>query len=125
MLVSHVLTLLDGPADIIKERIHTVRSQRYRLLHGFVHGGHSFKADLDQSRVIQKHAVTLSESAFACGKTLDALDLELEVSSLIQNGEEIDNPSGAVYLYEGDTLILKGSPREIEQAEERILLGNL
>lgn len=125
MLVSHVLTLLDVPADIIKERIHTVRSQRYRLLHGFVHGGHSLKADLDQSRVIQKHAVTLSESAFACGKTLDALDLELEVSSLIQNGEEIDNPSGTLLLKEGDTLILKGSPRDIEQAEARILLGNL
>ena len=125
MLVSHVLTLLEVPADVIKERIHTVRSQRYRLLHGFVHGGQSLKADLDQSRVIQKHAVTLSENAHACGKNLDELDLELEVSSLIQNGEEIDNPSGAVCLYEGDTLILKGSPREIEQAEERILLGNL
>jgi CPA2 family monovalent cation:H+ antiporter-2 len=125
MLVSHVLTLLDVPADIIKERIRTVRSQRYRILHGFVHGGQSLKADLDPSRVIQKHAVTLSENAYACGKTLDALDLELEISSLIQQGEEIDNPSGTLLLNEGDTLILNGSPREIEQAEERILLGNL
>jgi CPA2 family monovalent cation:H+ antiporter-2 len=125
MLVSHVLTLLEVPADVIKERIHTVRSQRYRILHGFVHGGQSLKADLDQSRVIQKHAVTLSENAYACGKTLDSLDLELEVSSLIQNGEEIDNPSGAVSLNEGDTLILNGSPRDIEKAEEWILLGNL
>jgi len=94
-------------------------------LHGFVHGGQSLKADLDKSRVIQKHAVTLSENAYACDKTLDELDLGLEISSMIQNGEEIDNPSGAVSLKVGDTLILSGSPREIEQAEERILVGNL
>ncbi len=123
MLVSHVMTLLGVPTEEIKERIRTVRSQRYQILHGFVHGDHSKKLSTEESLVIQRHAVVISESAFACGKRIEDFDFDLAIVALIHAGEETENPSLQSVLAAGDTLIISGSPSEVELAEERLLLG--
>lgn len=123
MLVSHVLTLLQVPQNLIDTSINSARQERYQLLHGFLHGQRSSKySDQGEARV-QRTAITLTESAYACHKRLDELDLGVEICSLRRDGEELEQPDMEMRLQQGDTLILSGAAHAIEAAEETLLIG--
>ena len=123
MLVSHVLTLLNIPEETIEHSIKTVRAQRYRLLHDFSHRSRVDEPSGDQTTLTERYAIALSDEAFACGKTIADLELKLQVVELIRGDESIDSPSTDTPLNLGDTLVLEGTPMDIEAAESRILLG--
>lgn len=119
MLVSHVLKRLDIPEKTIEQSIKQVRAQRYRMLHDFTHG-----QPLDSSdEHTESYAVTITENTFACGKTIAQLKLTVPVIELIHKDHSIDKPNPDRTLNSGDTLVLTGSPQDLDTAEARILLG--
>jgi len=123
MLVSHVLTLLDLPAEQIETSIQQARKQRYQLLHGFLHGQRSSKFTDQGEALTQRTAITLTDAAYACHKRLDELDLGVEICALRREGEELELPDAELRLQQGDTLIVSGAPSAIEAAEETLLIG--
>jgi len=123
MLVSHVLTLLEVPQNEIDSSISSARAQRYQLLHGFLHGQRSAKYSEQGEARVQRTAITLTESAYACHRRLEELELGVEVCALRRDGEEIEQPDTQMLLQQGDTLIVSGAAHAIEAAEETLLIG--
>ncbi|MDY6943446.1 MAG: cation:proton antiporter [Pseudomonadota bacterium] len=126
MLISHVLTMLEVPAYRIRERIREVRSQRYQLLHGYLHGERSRTTDNAGNPVDVIHAVPLAEKAYAVGRTLEELALErtgLYVQALRRRGITWQNPDAQIALEADDILVLLGTAQQIESAENFLLGG--
>ncbi len=124
MLVSQVLSLMSVPAPVIHRHIEETRRSRYRMLHGYYPGLNS-RIITEEGVLLEKlHAVTLSEGAWACHRSVS--DLRLEACSLdaIHRGASIiQTPQADLVLQPGDTLILHGSSGDVEKAENRLLGG--
>ncbi|MBV1787242.1 cation:proton antiporter [Marinobacterium sp. D7] len=123
MLVSHILTLLEVPSDEIRSRIDAVRSQRYQMLHGFLHGQRSRKVTDSGTPNELRHPVTLTGDCYASGRTLGSLALKTEVVSLRRGDIELGSPPPEEILETGDILILAGEPSQVEADEERLFSG--
>lgn len=126
MLVSHVLEFLDIPQERIQERIQAVRQERYRLLHGYLHGQRSRLTDPKGKPLEVVHPVALSETAHAIDKKLGELQLEqigVRVQALRRGAVTGQDPSTEVRLKAYDTLVLLGTASQIERAEQRLLGG--
>ncbi|WP_432698010.1 cation:proton antiporter [Marinobacterium sp. YM272] len=123
MLVSHILTLLDIPEEDIRSRIDAVRSERYQLLHGFLHGKRSKKVTDTGDPNELRHPVTLTEDCYASGRTLESLALKARVVALKRGDIELGSPPGEEVLQSGDIVILTGEPSQVEAAEERLFSG--
>ena len=124
MLAAHALVLLDLPPARVKARVDEVRHSRYQLLHGFYHGAQSSLQDTQGKPRTLRHAVSLTADAKACGKALDALNLEklgLEVQGLRRDGEVLVEPT--CILQEGDAVLISGPADAIEAGEARLLAG--
>ena len=108
----------------MKARVDEVRHSRYQLLHGFYHGAQSSLQDTQGKPRTLRHAVSLTADAKACGKALDALNLEklgLEVQGLRRDGEVLVEPT--CILQEGDAVLISGPADAIEAGEARLLAG--
>lgn len=124
MLVSHVLTLMQVPAERIFRVISRTRRDRYRTLHGYYHGLQSRLID-DQGRPLEMlHPVTLPEDAWACGRSVAELQLPATIYAL----RRADGSLAPVITEEstvaaGDTLVLQGPHDAVERGERRLLAG--
>lgn len=126
MLVSHVLELLGTPTERIQEHIRTAREERYRLLHGYLHGERSRIADETGKPLEVVHPVALPETAHAVNHRLGDLNLEqigIRVQALRRGTVTGQDPSPDVELKADDTLVLLGTASQIERAEQRLLGG--
>lgn len=123
MLVSHILTLLEIPEEDIRSRIDAVRSERYQLLHGFLHGKRSKKITDAGDPNELRHPVTLTDDCYASGRTLESLALKARVVALKRGDIELGSPPDEEVLQSGDIVILTGEPSQVEAAEERLFSG--
>ncbi|PKF71427.1 sodium:proton antiporter [Pseudomonas fluvialis] len=123
MLASHALVMLGLPESRVQQSMDAVRAGRYRLLHGFYHGGHADLLGQHQQPRTLLHAVTLSAQASACQRSLDELQLEqlgVEIQGIRRHGEEL-SPAPQLRLQAGDTLLLAGPLAAIESSEAHLL----
>ncbi|MFG0380560.1 cation:proton antiporter [Pseudomonas sp. zbq_18] len=126
MLASHALVMLGIPQSQVQAHLDEVRSNRYRLLHGFYHGAQAnlLSAQGQERRLL--HAVNLPDEAHACGHCANELGLEelgLEIQAVRRDG--IDLPlEGRPALHPGDTVLLSGPLQAIEAGEARLLSGD-
>jgi CPA2 family monovalent cation:H+ antiporter-2 len=126
MLVSHVLELLGVPPERIQERIRDARRERYKLLHGYLHGKRSRLTDAQGKPLEVVHPVALPETAYAVDKQLGDLQLDqigVHVQALRRGALTGQDPSAEVRLKTNDTLVLLGTASQIERAEQRLLGG--
>ena len=117
MLAMQLLLLLGLPADLVFERMDSVRSGRYQLLRGFFTGISRGGEHL--------RSVLLPAGAFAAGRTLGELDLGADgvsVTALRRRGLRTAAGSETV-LEAGDVLILQGTGGQLDRAENRLLRG--
>jgi len=124
MLVSHVLTLLGLAPERIQDRVQEARTQRYQLLHGYLHGQRSKVMDDGGKPLPMLHALPINEGAYALGRTLEDLRLVkigVHVQALRRGGESIQNPELQMVLLAGDILVLQGTATQIERAEALLL----
>ncbi|WP_088742449.1 cation:proton antiporter [Cobetia sp. QF-1] len=128
MLVSHVLVNLEVPFRRVARSIQSAREARYSMLHGYFHGQQSQLIDKRGNPLLRRHPLTLTANAWACERRLDEIILPEHCGILIArvvraNGECIEDPTGALLLACGDTLVLSGLADHIEEAEARLLSG--
>ena len=124
MLVSHVLTLMQVPAERIFRVISKTRRDRYRTLHGYYHGLQSRLIDEHGRPLEMLHPVTLPEDAWACGRSVAELQLPATLYAL----RRVDGSLAPVItedsiLAAGDTVVLQGAHDAIERGERRLLAG--
>ncbi len=126
MLVSHLLLLLGTPMARVMRRVRDVRTDRYRLLHGFFHGSESVPLEESDHARERLHPVTIIEGAYAIGRSLAELGLEKSgalVTAVRRGGIRGPQPGPNTQLLAGDVLVLYGKPEDLEHAEGILLKG--
>lgn len=125
MLASHALVMLGVPQERVQQRIDEVRQSRYRLLHGFYQGAQTSPVDSEGLPKVMLHAVNLGADAYACGRPLTELGLDLlgvEVQAVQRNGEEVALATDTC-LHAGDAVLLSGPSNAIDACQARLLTG--
>jgi CPA2 family monovalent cation:H+ antiporter-2 len=122
MLASHALALVGVPMRRVLRLVQQQRDARYGLLRGYFHGADDDTVEeLDQTRLL---SVTLSPSSRSVDRTLgeQALaDRGVTVVALRRATGAVLEPSDAIALAAGDTLVLSGSPETLARAEAALL----
>jgi CPA2 family monovalent cation:H+ antiporter-2 len=107
----------------VLRRLRETRSQRYRLLRGFFHGGSDDPEDADVEAP-RLHSVSLPEKAFAVGKSIEELglaELGVEVSAVRRRDIKAIEPLPETRFQAGDVVVLLGRPEVLQAAEMRLL----
>ncbi len=126
MLAATLLHVLDVPVSRIFRQIQQVRAARYSLLRSVFRSGeaptrsavHAFREELRN--------ITLSSDAASIGQTLEETALReygCAVTALRRDGIVGKRPSPGTELRSGDTLVLYGTPEDLDQAENRLIEG--
>lgn len=126
MLVTHVMSQMHIPFRRIARMVQKAREERYQLLHGYFHGGHSQLLDKEGNPLQRLHPVHISDSCFANGKRIADLRLSqchVKVMNVHRKDDVIESPDIHFKLHSGDTLIIQGLADHIEQAESRLYGG--
>ena len=125
VIVSHVLTMLGQPEHSIAQRIQSVRREHYDILHGFFFGQSETLRTVEGEPCELLHGVTLPDDAWAVGKTVADLPLEKTGSTLkrVSRDDESLPLTPDLRLYPGDSLLIKGTQKQVEQGENRLLRG--
>jgi CPA2 family monovalent cation:H+ antiporter-2 len=124
MLGSRALVLLGVPLARVVKRVREARDQRYRLLRGhFQSIGDEDDSTEDEAHA-RLHSVSIETDAAAVGAALRDLNLAVigaEVTSVRRRGIRGADPSPDMRLQAGDVVVLRGAPRALELAEQRLL----
>ncbi len=126
MLASHLLLLLGVPVTQIVRQTQAVRRSRYTLLKEFFHGQEHESIDESEAFRERLHSVVLPPGAYAVGHRLEELGLDalnVSINAVSRDGIKGSQPSPDMVLRENDTLVLYGSPEDLEKAEARLLKG--
>ncbi len=124
MLASHALALVGVPLQRVVRHIRDIRNQRYALMRGFFHGA----SDIGEaeSALLRLRSITLPAGASALGRTIGELtfdNINVDVSALRRSGVRSMAPTAETRIQEGDVLVLRGTPADLEAAESRLLTG--
>ncbi len=126
MLASHMLVLLGQPLQKAQQHVLEVKANRYKILRGFFEGENIGHLETTPKEKIYLHAVELTDSAFAVGKTMEEIIAEkmpITISSFSRSGFKCDAPSPYTTFLPGDVIVLEGTKEEIYNMEERLLQG--
>lgn len=126
MLISQVLHYSGIPMSRILRRIRNERKQGYEHMHGFF-PGETTELNYETSDKLEfMHAVVMTESAYAVGKTIQALSIaskRVKLISVRRNGKEQENPSVDFVIEANDVVVISGKPRRVERIEKYLLNG--
>ena len=115
MLASHTLVWVGVPLSRVMRRVSQVRGERYGLLRGLFLGRDEIESGA------RLHSVTLEPGARAIGRTLEELDLQVQVRAVRRRGVKARlDPARAGALQAGDVVVLLGTPEALAAAEERL-----
>jgi K+:H+ antiporter len=115
MLASHTLVWVGVPFSRVMRRVSQVREERYGLLRGLFQG----RDEGDATAVL--HSVTLEPGARALGRSLEEIDLPVQVRVVRRRGVKAKlSPADAGPLQAGDVVVLLGTPEALADAEERL-----
>jgi len=115
MLASHALVWVGVPLSRVMRRVSQVRGERYGLLRGLFLGRDEIESGA------RLHSVTLEPGAGAVGRTLDELDLPVQVRAVRRRGVRAKlGAAQAGPLQAGDVVVLLGPPEALAAAEERL-----
>ena len=127
MLISQVLHYSGIPMSRILRRIRNEREQGYEHMHGFF-PGETTEINYETSDKLEfMHAIVMTESAYAVGKSIEAFSMTIKRVKLIsvrRNGKEQENPSTDFVIEPNDVLVISGKPRRVERIENYLLNGN-
>jgi len=126
MLSSHLLYLLDIPAQRILQHSQEIRSDRYQLLGSFFSGAQSAaEPDLLPSSVSSRK-IHLHPQASAVGRTLAETAVQTSGASLIalqRHGIRGSQPDPETLLHAGDVVIVQGTLEQLQRAQHLLLEG--
>jgi len=126
MMAAHVLTLLGVPVRRILRDIQEVRAHRYDMLRSVFRGQNAQWIDTTHTLREQLATVDINAGDKAVGKRLEELkldDFNVSVTGVRREGILGRQPGPETEVREHDTLILFGTPEDLERAEDRLLKG--
>jgi len=126
MLVSQVLSLTGVPFSRIIRRVQKERKNHYNHLHGFFQGEHTDMSPDAIDRIEFAHATLINDDSFGCGRSIESLNLadrNVNIIALRRGDIECESPEENTILQDQDTLILRGKPRRVENADRYIQEG--
>jgi len=126
MLISQVLHYSGVPMSRILKRIRNERKKGYIHMHGFYPGETTEISYETKDKLEFMHAVIISDSAFAVGKTIAQLDIsrrKVKVVALRREGKEIETPDEDTLILADDVIVISGKPRRVERIEKFMLDG--
>jgi CPA2 family monovalent cation:H+ antiporter-2 len=127
MVVQHLLTLLHVPASRIFRRIQRVRRDRYSLLRNVFRGQRALPLSSSQAFRGQLDTLTLEGDDHAIGRSLSDMKLTtagVMVTALRRGGIVGRRPEPDTVLEDEDTLVLYGTPEQIEAGKHRLREGS-
>ena len=125
VLVVIVIVYTPIVARVVRS-VRAVRENRYGLLRGFFHGEDDVAGDAAEQRQPRLHSVTLTQDAYAVGRTLAELDLAAlgaAVTRVRRRGIRAGEPGPETRFETGDVVVVLGEPDALEAAEIRLLQG--
>jgi CPA2 family monovalent cation:H+ antiporter-2 len=126
-LVSHVLLFLKVPAPDVLETTEDIRHDRYAILRSVFRRRDARSLEDDEHALRQQlRTVVLPPGATAVGRTIGELGMDkgkVVVTALRREGIVGGDPQPGTRLREGDVLVLWGAPEDLEQGENRLLMG--
>jgi CPA2 family monovalent cation:H+ antiporter-2 len=126
-LVSHVLLFLNVPARDVLETTEDIRHDRYAILRSVFRRRDSRSLEDDDHAMRQQlRTVVLPPGATAVGRTIGEVGMDkgkVVVTALRREGIVGRDPEPGTRLREGDVLVLWGTPEDLEQGENRLLMG--
>jgi monovalent cation:H+ antiporter-2, CPA2 family len=126
ILASNALLLVGVPVRRVLTLLRDVRKERYRLLRGFYSGTTDEIADMDEAVQPRLHSVTISDAAYAVGRSLGELSLAgigADVTAVRRRNIRAEEPGPETTIRSGDVVVLLGTPEALEAAEMRLLQG--
>ena len=126
-LVSHVLLLLNVPANEVLELTEEIRADRYELLRTVFrkHDPRPLEGTTVGLRQ-QLRTVTLPPTAHAVGRSIRELGFDdgaVVVTAIRREGIVGREPDPGTELREGDVLVLLGTTEDLDLGESRLLMG--
>jgi CPA2 family monovalent cation:H+ antiporter-2 len=126
-LVSHVLLFLKVPARDVLETTEDIRHDRYAILRSVFRRRDSRSLEDDDHAMRQQlRTVVLPPGAAAIGRTIGEIGMDkgkVVVTALRREGIVGRDPEPGTRLRVGDVLVLWGTPEDLEQGENRLLMG--
>ena len=125
-LVSHVLLLLDVPAQDVLQTTEDIRHDRYAVLRNVFRRGDAPALGGERALRQQLRTVVLPPGARGVGRSLAELGLNrgpVRVTAVRREGIVGRDPTPDMRLREGDVVVLWGTPENLESAEVRLLMG--
>jgi len=126
-LVSHVLLFLKVPARDVLETTEDIQHDRYAILRSVFRRRDSRSLEDDDHAMRQQlRTVVLPPGAMAVGCTIGEVGMDkgkVVVTALRREGIVGRDPEPGTRLREGDVLVLWGTPEDLEQGENRLLMG--
>lgn len=116
MLSSQALMLAGVPLNRVLREIRDMREQRYELFRGFFHG----ITDDEDAAAPRLHALQLPPSARVVGRRIDACGLDstgIVVKAIRRGPGPALVLEPGLLLQAGDTLVLLGTPQQLDAAE--------
>ncbi len=127
-LASHLLMLLEVPAQRVTNIVKNIRESRYQLLHEFFHGQSAMDvSDPDVSRQ-GLHSFVVPNRAYCIGKQIESLKLdriEVVITALRHDGICHQKPDAGSVIRSGDVLVFYANPERSAQAERFLLTGEI
>lgn len=126
MMAAHVMTLLGVPVRRILRDIQEVRAHRYDLLRSVFRRGDAQWLDTSHTLREQLATVDINRGDYAIGRRIEELKLDefgVSVTGVRRDGILGRQPAPDTEIRENDTLVLFGTPEDLERAEDRLLKG--
>jgi CPA2 family monovalent cation:H+ antiporter-2 len=129
MLAFHVLVLMDVPVFRAMRHLRTMRSDRYELLNRiFLSNEAAGLKEIANPEKEQLYVIKITDKAHAVGKKIKDLNLsdlpDLVITAMKRNDIRVPEPGPETEIKEGDSIVLYGLPKDLEEAEHRILVGD-
>lgn len=119
-IFTSVLEQYHVPRNVIQAQVRLLRGEGYRMLRAPSLRGEVSQALLDVLAAGTTELYRLEPGSSAIAGSLRELDLRRRtgatVIAVVRDAQPVPNPSPELRLEEGDTLVLVGSHKEIEQA---------
>ena len=126
IMASQLLSIMGMPMARIVRRVQALRNTNYSNLRQFFQSNEQF--DLHKPDASRKHltSIVLPKNAFAVGKTVQALELgkfNVNLHSNLRSHNSTATLLSETPIKAGDTIVLFGTPEDLEHAEAYLLNG--
>lgn len=119
MIASHVLLLAGVPPKRVLRQIRSTQANRYALLQELYRSDEPLPGSADEGLTAERlHSIEIVEGAEVVGRRLADLELAgCRIQARVSGGVRDTSPDWHVRLCAGDTIVLFGTPEDIDRAQ--------